>query len=99
VRAERALERRIVTVLFADVVGFTSLSEELDAEDVVAVQDAYFAAVRDTVARYGGTLEKFIGDAAVAVFGVPRVRDDDAVRAVRAGLSLASASSSAPGSV
>jgi class 3 adenylate cyclase/tetratricopeptide (TPR) repeat protein len=91
VAAERTLERRIVTVLFADVVGFTALSEELDPEDVVAVQDAYFAAVRETVARYGGTLEKFIGDAAVAVFGVPRVRDDDAVRAVRAGLALTSA--------
>jgi len=89
--SERALERRIVTVLFCDVVGFTSLSEALDAEDVVAVQDAYFDAVRDTVSRHGGLLEKFIGDAAVAVFGVPRVRDDDAVRAVRAGLALAAA--------
>ncbi len=79
--SERALERRIVTVLFSDVVGFTSLSEALDAEDVVAVQDAYFDAVRDTVSRHGGVLEKFIGDAAVAVFGVPRVRDDDAVLA------------------
>ena len=52
--SERALERRIVTVLFCDVVGFTSLSEALDAEDVVAVQDAYFDAVRETVARHGG---------------------------------------------
>ncbi len=88
---ERPLERRIVTVLFCDVVGFTSLSEALDAEDVVAVQDAYFAAVRETVTRHGGALEKFIGDAAVAVFGVPRVRDDDAVRAVRAALAVAAA--------
>jgi class 3 adenylate cyclase/tetratricopeptide (TPR) repeat protein len=89
--AERALERRIVTVLFGDLVGFTALSEALDPEDVVAVQDAYFAAVRETVARYGGSLEKFIGDAAVAVFGIPRVRDDDAERAVRAALALTSA--------
>ena len=89
--SERSLERRIVTVLFCDVVGFTSLSEALDAEDVVAVQDAYFAAVRETVTRHGGALEKFIGDAAVAVFGVPRVRDDDAVRAVRAALAVAAA--------
>ena len=65
------LERRIVTVLFADLVGFTTLSEQLDAEDVAAIQDRYFAAVRDTVGRYGGRLEKFIGDAAMAVFGVP----------------------------
>ena len=85
------LERKIVSVLFCDLEGFTSLSEGLDAEDVVTVQDAYFAAVEDTVGRYGGRLEKFIGDAAVAVFGVPRLRDDDAERAVRAGLALATA--------
>src|SRR5438876_2729547 len=87
----RALERKIVTVLFADLVGFTSLSEGLDPEDVSTVQDAYFAAVRETVGRYGGRLEKFIGDAAMAVFGVPVGRDDDAERAVRAGLALTSA--------
>ena len=83
-----AVERRIVTVLFADLVGFTPLSERLDAEDVATIQDAYFAAVRDTISRYGGVLEKFIGDAAMAVFGVPVARDDDAERAVRAGLAL-----------
>jgi len=85
------VERRIVTVLFADLVGFTALSERLDAEDVATVQDAYFALVRDTVARHGGRLEKFIGDAAMAAFGVPRGRDDDAERAVRAGLALVEA--------
>ncbi|MDQ2675144.1 MAG: adenylate/guanylate cyclase domain-containing protein, partial [Chloroflexota bacterium] len=83
-----AVERRIVTVLFADLVGFTPLSERLDPEDVATIQDAYFAAVRDTIGRYGGVLEKFIGDAAMAVFGVPAARDDDAERAVRAGLAL-----------
>src|SRR5215213_6465045 len=88
---ERAVERRIVSVLFADLVGFTSLSEELDVEDVASVQSAYFATVRETIERYGGRLEKFIGDAAMAVFGVPRTRDDDAERAVRAGLALAAA--------
>src|ERR671930_1616378 len=87
----RAVERRIVTVLFADLVGFTSLSERLDAEDVSLVQDAYFDAVRETIERHGGMLEKFVGDAAMAVFGVPRVRDDDAERAVRAGLALVAA--------
>src|SRR3954447_26472820 len=90
-QAEDTLERRIVTVLFADLVGFTTLSEQFDAEDVAAIQDRYFAAGRDTVGRYGGRLEKFIGDAAMAVFGVPRSRDDDAERAVRAGLALVSA--------
>lgn len=82
------VERRIVSVLFADLVGFTPLAERLDAEDVATVQDAYFAATRETVQRYGGVLEKFIGDAAMAVFGAPRARDDDAERAVRAGLAL-----------
>ena len=88
---EGQLERRIVSVLFADLVGFTPLSERLDAEDVAAIQDAYFAAVRETVTRYGGRLEKFIGDAAVAAFGLPRARDDDPERAARAGLAIVSA--------
>src|SRR6201981_3570568 len=88
---ERALERRVVTVLFADLVGFTSLSEQLAAEDVTLVQEAYFDAVRETIARHGGQLEKFVGDAAMAVFGAPRVRDDDAARAGRAGLALVAA--------
>ena len=82
------VERRIVSVLFADLVGFTPLSESLDPEDVATVQDAYFSATRETIQRYGGVLEKFIGDAAMAVFGAPLARDDDAERAVRAGLAL-----------
>ncbi len=89
--APAALERKIVSVLFADLVGFTTLSERLDPEDVATVQDAYFSAVRETIGRYGGRLEKFIGDAAMAVFGSPRTRDDDAERAVRAGLALTNA--------
>lgn len=84
----RSLERRIVSVLFADLVGFTPLSEGLDPEDVATIQDAYFATVRDVVQRHGGQLEKFIGDAAMAVFGLPRSRDDDAERAIAAGLAL-----------
>ena len=84
-------ERRIVTVLFADLVGFTTLAERLDPDDLAIVQDAYFAAVRDVVRRYRGRLEKFIGDAAMAAFGVPRTEDDDAVRAVSAGLALLNA--------
>src|SRR2546426_10013867 len=87
----RTVERRIVTVLFADLVGFTALSERLDAEDVSLVQDAYFAAVRETIDRHGGQLGKFVGDAAMAVFGAPRVRDDDAERAVRSALALVAA--------
>ncbi len=89
--AERVVERRIVSILFADLVGFTSLSERLDPEDSAAIQAAYFATVRATITRYGGELEKFIGDAVMAVFGIPRTREDDAERAVRAGLALAAA--------
>ncbi|CAN5839151.1 hypothetical protein BH24CHL6_BH24CHL6_07670 [soil metagenome] len=83
-----SVERRIVSVLFADLVGFTTLSEALDAEEVAVLQDHYFAAVRAAIERHGGRLEKFIVDAAMAVFGVPRARDDDAERAVRSGLAL-----------
>ena len=86
--SDRSVERRIVTVLFADLVGFTPLSERLDPEDVATIQDAYFASVRETIGRYGGLIEKFIGDAAMAVFGAPRARDDDPERAVRAGFAL-----------
>ena len=84
----RSFERRIVTVLFADLVGFTPLSDGLDPEDVATIQDAYFDCVRRVMQRHGGQLEKFIGDAAMAVFGLPRGRDDDAERAVAAGLAL-----------
>jgi class 3 adenylate cyclase/tetratricopeptide (TPR) repeat protein len=84
-------ERRIVTVLFADLVDFTGLSERLDSEDVATIQEAYFDAVRETVVRYGGRLEKFIGDAAMAVFGVPAAADRDVERAVRAGLAIVGA--------
>jgi class 3 adenylate cyclase/predicted ATPase len=87
-RGLRERERRIVTVVFCDLVGFTSLSEQLDPEDVATLQDAYFAIVEEVMHRYGGRLEKFIGDAAVAVFGIPKSRDDDAERAVRAALVL-----------
>src|SRR4051794_12703853 len=84
----RVVERRIVTVLFADLVGFTSLSERLDSEDVSLLQDAYFDSVRETVDRHGGQLEKFVGDAVMAVFGAPRVRDDHREAAARAALGL-----------
>jgi class 3 adenylate cyclase/tetratricopeptide (TPR) repeat protein len=86
-----SVDRRIVSVLFADVVGFTPLSERLDPEDVATIQDAYFSATRDTIQRHGGVVEKFIGDAVMAVFGAPRARDDDAERAVHAGLALLAA--------
>ncbi|HSM38408.1 MAG TPA: adenylate/guanylate cyclase domain-containing protein, partial [Candidatus Limnocylindrales bacterium] len=89
--AQPSVERRIVSVLFADIVGFTTISEQLDPEDVATLQDAYFAAVREILTRYGGRVEKFIGDAVMAVFGLPRARDDDAERATRAGLAMVAA--------
>ena len=89
--AAPSVDRRIVSVLFADVVGFTPLSERLDPEDVATIQDAYFTATRETIARHGGVVEKFIGDAVMAVFGAPLARDDDAERAVHAGLALLAA--------
>ncbi len=76
--------RKVVTVLFSDVTGSTALGAELDPEVMHGVMNHYFAAIRATVERHGGTVEKFIGDAVMAVFGVPRVREDDALRAVRA---------------
>src|SRR3712207_6792568 len=76
--------RRVVTVFFCDVAGSTALGERLDPEAVRTVMNRYFDAVRAALERHGGTVEKFIGDAVMAIFGVPRVREDDALRAVRA---------------
>jgi class 3 adenylate cyclase/tetratricopeptide (TPR) repeat protein len=81
-------ERRLVTVLFADLVGFTSLSEHRDPEEVRELLSSYFDRCRTLIERYGGTVEKFIGDAVMAVWGTPVAREDDAERAVRAGLAL-----------
>ena len=84
-------ERRLVTVLFADLVGFTSYAAERDAEEVRETLSRYFELASDIVARYGGTIEKFIGDAVMAVWGAPTALEDDAERAVRAGLELVDA--------
>ena len=81
-------ERKIITVLFADLVGFTSRSEELDPEDVRATLTPYFARLREELERRGGTVEKFIGDAVMAVFGAPIAHEDDPERAVRAALAI-----------
>ncbi|MDQ3880994.1 MAG: AAA family ATPase [Chloroflexota bacterium] len=86
-----AIERRLVSVLFADLVGFTTLSEDRDPEAVREILSRYFDTAREIVDRYGGTLEKFIGDAVMAVWGAPIAREDDAERAVRAALDLTDA--------
>ena len=82
--------RKVVTALFCDVSGSTALGEQLDPEVWRSVIQRYFSAMRATIERHGGTVEKFIGDALVAVFGVPRVREDDALRAVRAASAVGS---------
>jgi class 3 adenylate cyclase/tetratricopeptide (TPR) repeat protein len=86
-----APEMRVVSVLFVDLVGYTSLSEARDAEDVRELLGRYFDTARTIVDRYAGTIEKFIGDAVMAVWGTPVAREDDAERAVRAGLELVDA--------
>ena len=81
-------ERKVVTVLFCDLVGFTAASEQQDPEDVRARVRPYHARVRQEIERYGATVEKFVGDAVMAVYGAPIAHEDDAERAVRAGLSI-----------
>src|SRR5512133_2599070 len=81
-------ERRLVSVLFGDLVGFAPLSENRDPEEVRELLSRYFEASRQAIERYGGTVEKFIGDAVMAVWGTPVAREDDAERAVRAALEL-----------
>ena len=84
-------ERRLVSVLFADLVGFTPLSDTRDPEEVRELLTGYFDAARNAVERHGGTVEKFIGDAVMAVWGAPTAQEDDAERAVRVALELVDA--------
>jgi class 3 adenylate cyclase len=93
----RAEERRTVTTLFCDLVGFTALSERNDPELVDALLRRYYDAACRVVESYGGTVEKYIGDAVVAVFGVPTLHEDDPERAVRAGLRLIDEIDALPG--
>jgi class 3 adenylate cyclase/tetratricopeptide (TPR) repeat protein len=89
--AAPAAERRLVSVLFADLVGYTALSEGRDFEDVRDLQTRYFDLARTVIERYGGTVEKFIGDAVMALWGAPIAHEDDAERTVRAALELVDA--------
>jgi class 3 adenylate cyclase len=81
-------ERKVVTVLFCDLVGFTQRAEQLDPEDVRAILAPYHARLRSELERHGGTVEKFIGDAVMALFGAPTAHEDDPERAVRAALAI-----------
>jgi class 3 adenylate cyclase/tetratricopeptide (TPR) repeat protein len=85
---EQREERKVVTCLFCDLVGFTARAERMDPEDVRRLLQPYHARVRGELERFGGTVEKFIGDAVMAVFGAPVAHEDDPERAVRAGLSI-----------
>src|ERR1700682_1947134 len=84
-------ERRVVTILFADVTGSTAMGESNDPEDVRALLGRYYAIAREVIAAHGGTLEKFIGDSVMAVFGIPQAHGDDAERALVAALALLAA--------
>src|SRR5215469_7673547 len=81
-------ERKLVTILFADVTGSTALGETLDPEDVRALMGRYYQHARQVIADHSGTLEKFIGDAVMAVFGLPQAHGNDAERALAAALAL-----------
>ena len=82
---ERSSEvRKVVTIVFADVTGSTALGERLDPEALRRVMGRYFDEMSTVIERHGGTVEKFIGDAVMAVFGIPQLHEDDALRAVRA---------------
>lgn len=85
---DRGEERRLVTALFADLSGFTSLIQTGDPETVAAVIDPLVASLSDTVARLGGTVETYAGDAVLAVFGAPIAHEDDAARALRASMHM-----------
>ena len=82
-------ERKLATMVFADLAGSTELASGLDPEDLRAKLESFFELAREALTGYGGTIEKYIGDAVMAVFGVPRAYGDDADRAVAAGLQLA----------
>jgi class 3 adenylate cyclase len=81
-------ERKQVTVLFSDLTGYTTLSERLDPEETREIMGRIFSRAAEVVGRYGGRIEKFIGDAIMAIFGVPQAHEDDPVRAIRAALEL-----------
>src|SRR5438876_3912772 len=83
-----AEERKVVSILFVDLVGFTASSDRVDPQDVRAWLRPFHARVKQEIEGYGGTVEKFIGDAVMAVFGAPVAHEDDAERAVRAGLRI-----------
>src|SRR5262245_47080003 len=86
--AEGVEARKVVTVVFADLVGSTSLHERIDAESARRLMDRYYRALRAAIERHGGTVVKLLGDGVLAAYGVPRVAEDDAIRGVRAAVEM-----------
>ena len=86
--ADDAVVRKVVTIVFADLIGSTSLHERLDPESVSRVMDRYYQAVRAPVEAHGGTVVQLLGDGVMCAFGVPRVAEDDAIRAVRSAVGI-----------
>src|SRR5947209_5592516 len=84
-------ERRVVTIMFADITGSTPLADRLDPEDMRAILAGYFNLMTEQIRRHGGTVEKYIGDAVMAVFGAPYAHEDDPDRAIRAALDMQAA--------
>src|SRR5919206_3387429 len=85
-------ERRFVTVLFADVVGSTAMGEEVEPDTIAEIMNGAFSVFNSSVARFGGTVSRLMGDAVLAIFGAPIAHEDDPVRAVHAGLAILSTS-------
>src|SRR6266481_4442869 len=86
--ADAAAARKVVTIVFADLVGSTALHERLDAESARRLMDRYYRALHAAVEAHGGTVVKLLGDGVMAAFGVPHVAEDDAIRAVRAAVGM-----------
>ncbi len=86
--ADRVALRKTATIVFSDLVGSTSLGERIDAETLRDILLRYFEMFRRIVERHGGVVEKYVGDAVLAVFGLPQVHEDDALRAIRAVLEM-----------
>ena len=84
-------QRKTISVVFCDLTGSTAMGERLESESLRRIMARYYAAMRSELERHGGTVEKFIGDAVMAVFGVPTLREDDALRAVRAAAGMKAA--------
>jgi class 3 adenylate cyclase len=86
--AEVVCERKQVTILFSDMAGYTAMNERLDPEEVKGIMSRVFGQITQVIAKYDGFIERFVGDAVMAIFGIPQVHEDDPVRAIRAAIDI-----------